>query len=96
MSKKIKILILEDDQSLLDLYDLALPDAVFDKELAENGANAMEVYLSWRPDIILLDLLLPDISGSKNSLIRVFFEAEGLEKKTRISLLLAIPVCRGC
>ncbi len=63
MNDKIKILILEDDQSLLDLYDLALPDTIFEKKLAENGASAMENYLSWRPDILLLDLLLPDMSG---------------------------------
>lgn len=63
MMDKLKILIVEDDKSLLDLYDLALPNSLFDKNMVEDGVRAVEVYSSWRPDIILLDILMPNMSG---------------------------------
>lgn len=60
---KLKILIVEDDKSLLILYDMIIPDAVFEKQLVRDGVAAMEAYYSWRPDIILLDIMLPKMTG---------------------------------
>ncbi len=63
MMSKLKLLIVEDDKSLLDLYDIAIPDSVFEKRLADTGAKAIETYNDWKPDIIVLDIMLPDRSG---------------------------------
>jgi DNA-binding response OmpR family regulator len=63
MMDKLKVLIVEDDRSLLDLYDLALPDSLFDKYMVGDGVKAVEVYNSLHPDIILLDILMPGMSG---------------------------------
>lgn len=63
MNDKLKILIVEDDKSLLILYDMIIPDAVFEKQLVRDGVAAMEAYYSWRPDIILLDIMLPKMTG---------------------------------
>ena len=60
---KLKLLIVEDDESLLNLYDVALSDALFEKRLVADGRSAMENYKTWHPDVILLDIFLPDMSG---------------------------------
>lgn len=60
---KIKILIVEDDKRILDLYNKFLPDTVFEKELVTNGKDALEKYRSFNPEIIILDIMLPGISG---------------------------------
>ena len=60
---KLKLLIVEDDKSLLDLYDIAIPDDIFEKRLADTGDMAIETYNGWNPDIIVLDIMLPGRSG---------------------------------
>ena len=63
MTNKLKVLIVEDDESLLNLYDAAVSSDLFEKRLVADGRTAMENYRSWHPDIIVLDIFLPDISG---------------------------------
>ena len=63
MTERLKILIVEDDRSLLDLYDLAFPGDIFEKRLVQNGKEALSVYKEWRPEIIVLDILLPKVLG---------------------------------
>ena len=63
MNKKIKVLIVEDDRSLLDLYDIAIPEKIFEKRLANNGSSALDIYREWQPHMIVLDIMLPDRSG---------------------------------
>ena len=60
---KLKILIVEDDKSLSNLYDVALPGDLFEKKFMDNGTEAMGAYLSWKPDVIILDILLPGKCG---------------------------------
>lgn len=60
---KLKILIVEDDRSLSNLYDVALPGELFEKKFMDNGTEAMAAYLSWKPDVIILDILLPGKCG---------------------------------
>ncbi len=61
--EKIKILIVEDEKITLELYKKFISDKVFDKKVAANGKEALDVYKSWQPDIILLDIMLPEMSG---------------------------------
>ena len=63
MKNKLKVLIVEDDESLLNLYDAAVSSDLFEKRLVADGRSAMESYKSWHPDIIVLDIFLPDMSG---------------------------------
>lgn len=62
-SDKLKILIAEDNEELLALYDKALPDIVFDKSMVSDGEKALEVYKTWHPDIVVLDILMPIKTG---------------------------------
>ncbi|MBN2125638.1 MAG: response regulator [Deltaproteobacteria bacterium] len=60
---KLTILIAEDDRRMQMVYDTGLPSAVFEKHFAENGEEALEIYNSLHPDIIVLDILMPVMSG---------------------------------
>jgi CheY-like chemotaxis protein len=59
----LKILIVEDSQLNRKIYDVATSSNVFEKKFAVNGHEALELYREWQPDIILLDLMMPIISG---------------------------------
>ena len=63
MANKIKLLIVDDDESLLNLYEMALGDDIFEKHTATNGLAAVREYASWKPDIIILDILMPKMLG---------------------------------
>lgn len=60
---KIKILIIEDSPNINLLYMRGLPDAVFEKRFATNGQEGLSIYQEWRPEIIILDVMLPVLSG---------------------------------
>ncbi len=61
--RKIKILIVEDEQFLLDLYDLKLNKAGFEVIKALNGTQGISLAKIELPDLILLDILMPEIDG---------------------------------
>ena len=61
--EKLKILIVEDDKTFLAIYDKFLVNDVFEKQQVTNGREGLEVYKSWKPDIIVLDVMLPLMSG---------------------------------
>lgn len=60
---KIKILIVEDSPNIQMLYKKGLPDDVFEKKFCSDGREALAFYNEWNPDIIILDVMLPGISG---------------------------------
>jgi DNA-binding response OmpR family regulator len=62
-SAKIKILIVEDSPNINLLYDKGLPDTVFEKRFANNGKDGLLVYNDWHPEIIVLDIMLPVMTG---------------------------------
>lgn len=57
------VLIVEDNLTNLRLFALLLRDAGFAVQTATNAVDAMECIKSRRPDLILMDLRLPDIDG---------------------------------
>jgi two-component system, OmpR family, KDP operon response regulator KdpE len=60
-----RILVVEDDPGILRAVKTNLSRHGFDVETAENGAYALESYALHRPDLVLLDLGLPDIDGTQ-------------------------------
>jgi CheY-like chemotaxis protein len=60
---EIKILLVDDDKSIQDLYDKGLENAVFSKRFAGNGKEALEIYDTWHPDVIVLDIIMPVTAG---------------------------------
>jgi DNA-binding response OmpR family regulator len=60
---KHKILLVEDDEALAQMYIMRLKAEDFDVEHAANGEDALSVAVKYRPDLILLDAMMPKISG---------------------------------
>lgn len=65
MKTKKKILLVEDDQPLQKLYRIALEKADFKVIAASDGHEGLEKANQEKPDLILLDLMLPKIGGLK-------------------------------
>jgi excisionase family DNA binding protein len=63
-SGKKKLLIVDDDQDLVDLMrDTFERDGRFDIRTANNGFDAGMQVKEFRPDLVVLDVMLPDING---------------------------------
>lgn len=62
MEKK-KILIVDDDSNIAELISLYLTKECFQCEIAENGENALKKHKEFKPDLILLDIMLPGMDG---------------------------------
>jgi DNA-binding response OmpR family regulator len=58
-----KILLIEDDPLIYRLYQKLFSLEGFEGELAENGKTGLEKLKSFHPDIILLDIMMPDMNG---------------------------------
>ena len=58
-----KIVAVDDDPELLDFLKETLINAGYSVSGAETGRKALELIKSTKPDIVLLDLMLPDIDG---------------------------------
>lgn len=63
--EKMKILIAEDNSFSRKFYDTYISDKVFAKQFAVNGFEALDIYANWKPDILLLDLMMPVMSGQE-------------------------------
>ena len=61
--RKLRVLAVEDEEHVNIQYQLGLPDALFEKEFARDGESALEAYAAQKPDVILLDIMLPNHSG---------------------------------
>jgi two-component system OmpR family response regulator len=61
--KTFDVLVLEDDRSIADMYRVQLEYDGYHVTVVPTGQAALEAVAVKRPDIILLDLLLPDRSG---------------------------------
>jgi len=62
VSKK-KILIVEDEESLLKLESILLTSKGYEVVGATNGQAALDAVKKERPDLVLLDIMLPEIDG---------------------------------
>lgn len=61
--ERLKILIVEDSMVFQEFYREVLANEVFEKRFSDDGEDGLQVYQSWKPDIILLDMVLPAMSG---------------------------------
>jgi DNA-binding response OmpR family regulator len=60
---QLKVLIAEDKGDIRALYQKALPDEGFEKIWAADGEEALALYEKHRPDVVLLDIMMPAKSG---------------------------------
>ncbi len=62
-SRLKKILFVEDDDALANVYLTRLQAEGFDVKRVANGEDALASTLQYRPDLILLDVMMPKVSG---------------------------------
>ncbi len=58
-----RILIVDDERAILDLLEMILKKEKFQVAAASDGKSAMALFDSFNPDLVLLDLMLPDTNG---------------------------------
>ncbi|MFA6525259.1 MAG: response regulator [Patescibacteria group bacterium] len=63
MSTKQKILLIEDDKMLLEMYTAKFTREGFEIATAENGSDGLKVARDMKPDMILLDIIMPKLDG---------------------------------
>ena len=61
----VKVAIIEDDQAISQMYLIKFQTEGFDVDVAENGRLGLELCEKMRPDIILLDLMMPEMTGDE-------------------------------
>lgn len=61
----IKIAIIEDDPTISQMYRMKFESDGFEVQLAANGQIGVEVVEKFQPDIILLDLQMPEMNGTE-------------------------------
>jgi DNA-binding response OmpR family regulator len=78
----MKILIVDDDQSILRLYQEELEEEGYEIVTAASGAEGLEKFEREQPDLVTLDIHLPDIDGIK--LLR-----QMKEKRPRLPIIMS-------
>ena len=81
---KYKVLIVDDDQFILDMYVLKFKEAGFDTKAASEGMAAVEYVKNEFPDLVLLDIVLPNMDGFD---ILKTLAKEKILAKTKVVLL---------
>ena len=60
-----KIAIIEDDPAIQQMYKLKLGREGFQVQVAANGREGLELVEKFHPDLILLDLMMPEMNGDE-------------------------------
>ena len=73
-----KVLLVEDDQFLIDIYTTKLKSEGFDLLLAQEGEEALEKIKNDKPDLVILDIVLPNVDGWQ--VLKQIKDIQGAEK----------------
>jgi two-component system OmpR family response regulator len=61
--KEARLLVVDDEPNILELLSASLRFAGFDVATATNGTDALRVAASYRPDLVVLDVMMPGLDG---------------------------------
>lgn len=61
----VKIAIVEDETAIADMYKMKLQQAGYEVGVAENGRKGLELCEKMKPDMVLLDLMMPEMNGDE-------------------------------
>ena len=75
---KLKIIIAEDDKFMQSLYKRGISENRYDVRYVTNGEDVLDSYESWCPDIIVLDIVMPVMTGFEA--LKKIKEKEKLDK----------------
>jgi CheY-like chemotaxis protein len=73
-----RILVVDDDADICEVFSNVLRAAGHEVRLASDGAEALRVFESWRPQLVLLDLFMPNVDGLEA--LRAIRETSGAVK----------------
>lgn len=59
----MKILVVDDEKNILMLYQSELEDEGYEVVAASSGKEALELFDKEKPDLVTLDIMMPDIDG---------------------------------
>jgi len=62
-NKKIKVLLVEDDSMIVQMYKTRMDSEGWEVFFTDRGSEAMKIAKEEKPDIILLDIILPEVDG---------------------------------
>lgn len=82
MSAK-KVLVVDDNEDIRNLISIILTGESYEVLAVETGTQALEIYTEFKPDLILLDIMMPGISG---------FEVLEQIRDIRSSKLNSVPI----
>ncbi|MGL4800182.1 MAG: response regulator [Cellulosilyticaceae bacterium] len=82
---KTKILVVDDDTNIAELISLYLQKEGYDTEEVYSGRQALEVYSSYEPDLILLDVMLPEMDG--------YDVCKGIRKTSKTPIIMLTAKC---
>ena len=63
MENKIKVCIVDDDNFVLEIYGTKLKRGGFEVVTARNGKEGFDVIKSEKPDIAIIDIMMPEVDG---------------------------------
>ena len=81
-----RILIADDDPQAAELMEAYLSDQGYDLAIAGDGEQALKQIAEWSPDLVLLDVMMPRLSG--------FEVCKRLRANPRLSVGLRLTDCR--
>ena len=58
-----KVLVVEDDSTVSSVLSAYLRKAGFDPRIAADGPTALQEWKQWKPDVVILDVMLPGMTG---------------------------------
>ena len=94
MSPSTSVLVVEDEDSFVDALTLGLTREGFTVSVARDGAEALDMFDDVQPDLVLLDVMLPKVSGldvcrelrTRSSVPIIMVTAKGAEIDTVVGL----------
>ncbi|HXW32564.1 MAG TPA: response regulator transcription factor [Acidimicrobiales bacterium] len=92
--EKVKVMVAEDEESFVEALVIGLTREGFDVTAASDGAEALALFDRLQPDLVLLDIMLPKLSGidvcrairSRSSVPIIMVTAKGTEIDTVVGL----------
>jgi len=63
MDRKPKVVFIDDEEAFLEIYNAKFTQAGFEVAVCLGGAEAFSKVKAFKPDIILLDLVMPEVDG---------------------------------
>jgi DNA-binding response OmpR family regulator len=81
---RFRLLMVEDDDRITALYDKFISDEFFEKKVVRDGRQALKAYNEWKPEIMILDIMMPEMDG-----VAVLGEIRGYYRERACTILVA-------